>query len=214
MKLGTKMGVGFGILIAIACLLGGLAVYNMTSVTVESEKLAKEYVPEVRLANNVERNALDATCQIGAFALSGEEQYLQKGLASLGETDKWIGECDTLANNSEHLVKLKDAVKTCQNNAQKYRGLVTSLVEKNEALNQQREQLYENATAYMDACASFLTAQNTAFKKDLSTATGEDSARDRNLRYGNRRPSLQFQGTGDRGHRLDRKGGWGTRSTP
>ena len=56
MKLATKMGVGFGSLIVIVCLLGGLAIYNMTSVTSESEKLANEYVPEVRLANNVERS--------------------------------------------------------------------------------------------------------------------------------------------------------------
>ena len=32
MKLGTKIGLGFGVLIAIAMMLGGLAVYNMKSV--------------------------------------------------------------------------------------------------------------------------------------------------------------------------------------
>ena len=169
MKLGTKMGFGFGILIAIACFLGGLAIYNMSSVTAESEKLANEYVPEVRLANNVERSALQSTCDIRSFGLSGEKHYLKTGMSLLDETDKWITECRKLADNSEHLVKLKDAVKTSTKNAAQYRKIVDAVVESHEAMNRQREQLDKNAAAYMSACAGFLDAQNAAFKTDLAS---------------------------------------------
>ena len=51
LKLGIKISVGFGLLILIACVLGGLAVVNMRSVEGESTRLAKEFVPEVNMGN-------------------------------------------------------------------------------------------------------------------------------------------------------------------
>ncbi|MBW1759125.1 MAG: hypothetical protein JRI88_02160, partial [Deltaproteobacteria bacterium] len=56
--LGMKISLGFGILILIACILGTMAVWNMRGVEEESTKLAKEYVPEVGVANHIERYSL------------------------------------------------------------------------------------------------------------------------------------------------------------
>jgi methyl-accepting chemotaxis protein len=55
LKLGVKIGGGFGMLIIIACTLGGLAIFNMSNVETESTRLAKAYVPEVEVANNLEK---------------------------------------------------------------------------------------------------------------------------------------------------------------
>ena len=55
LKLGMKIGIGFGILILIACSLGGMAVFNMTTVEKDAKKLSDQYVPEVAVATNVER---------------------------------------------------------------------------------------------------------------------------------------------------------------
>jgi methyl-accepting chemotaxis protein len=57
-KLGIKIGGGFGVLILIACALGGLAVFNMKSVETDSIRLAQEYVPQVGIANELERSSL------------------------------------------------------------------------------------------------------------------------------------------------------------
>ncbi len=58
LKLGVKIGIGFGILIIISCALGGIAYYNMVNVEHDSAKLANENIPAVSVANDVERNAL------------------------------------------------------------------------------------------------------------------------------------------------------------
>ena len=45
LKLGFKIGGGFGILILVVLMLGGLAVYNMEKIKKQSDVLAKEYMP-------------------------------------------------------------------------------------------------------------------------------------------------------------------------
>jgi methyl-accepting chemotaxis protein len=168
MKLGAKIGLGFGLLILIACLLGGLAVYNMKNVEAESNKLANEYIPEVKLANNVERYSLLTMYEMRGYGFTEEPEYLQAGKENLAEVNKWLGECQTLADKSKHLVKLKDAVKICKNNTQKYEELVDKTVDLNEALAGNRNQLDAAAAQYMQNCADFLDGQNKAFKKDLA----------------------------------------------
>jgi len=168
MKLGAKMGLGFGILIGIVCLLGGLAVYNMSTVTVEAEKLANEYVPEVGLANQVERSALATTSAIEGYALTGEEHFLTEGLAALDETDKWIAECAKLAETAKNLVKLTEEAQKCKENAEEYRGIVNSVVDRNKSMAAVQAQLDANAATYMETCSQFLAAQNEAFTKSLA----------------------------------------------
>ena len=112
---------------------------------------------------------MQATCDIRSFGLSGEDQYLKTGLSRLDETDKWIDECAKLAENSQYLVKLRDAVGSCRANADKYRATVDSVIKCSQAMDRERTELNSNAAAYMAACQTFLDAQNTAFTQDLAT---------------------------------------------
>ena len=167
MKLGTKIALGFGLLIALACTLGGLAVFNMKNVEKQSHMLAYEYAPEVELANKVERHALKTMFAMRGYALSQNETYLQEGRQELEEVKKWLQECQDLADKSEHLVKLKEQVKVCTDSTSQYEQLADKTVEKNRAIAQNRDQLDAAALAYMQNCASFLASQNQAFETDL-----------------------------------------------
>ncbi|MEE4136541.1 MAG: hypothetical protein V2I32_10720, partial [Desulforhopalus sp.] len=57
MKLGLKIGLGFAALLAIAATLGILAIVNMKNVETKSISLQSEYVPEVAVANRLERSS-------------------------------------------------------------------------------------------------------------------------------------------------------------
>jgi methyl-accepting chemotaxis protein len=168
MKLGTKIAFGFGLLIILACTLGGLAVFNMKSVEGQSNVLAFEYVPEVELANNVERHSLQTMYAMRGYALSEDENYLKQGQQELAEVKKWLGECQTLADKSKHLAKLKEAVKLCTDGVTLYEQLANQTIEKNRAIAQNRVKLDVGARDYMKYCADFLAHQNEAFKKDLA----------------------------------------------
>ncbi|MBM4030100.1 MAG: chemotaxis protein, partial [Planctomycetes bacterium] len=110
MKLGTKIATGFGLLILIACLLGGLAVFNMKSVQGRSTMLATEYVPEVEVANNVERNSRLTMYSVRGYGLSFDEKYLTDGRKYLAEVKKHLENAGKLAETSAHLTVLKSTV--------------------------------------------------------------------------------------------------------
>ena len=78
MKLGTKIITGFALLIVIACALGGLAVWNMKTVQSVATILVTENVPEVAVANNVERYSLETMYEMRGYALHGRREVPER----------------------------------------------------------------------------------------------------------------------------------------
>ena len=58
MKLGFKISAGFAAILLIAIILGGFCILSMKNAQTQSNLLAKQLVPSVAVANNVERTSL------------------------------------------------------------------------------------------------------------------------------------------------------------
>ncbi|MBI9016969.1 MAG: methyl-accepting chemotaxis protein [Phycisphaerae bacterium] len=168
MKLGTKIICSFLALIAILCVLGGLAIYNMKGVEGQSTMLAKEYVPEVRVASDIERNSLSTMYAMRGYAFTEEDKYLKEGRSNLANVHKYIGEAKDLADKSPNLVKLKGAIEGVESQIKQYEDLSNQTVEKNKALAENRNTLDTSAALYMKNCADFLESQNKAFNNELA----------------------------------------------
>ena len=123
MKLGTKIITGFSLLIVIACALGGLAVWNMKSVQSVATILVTENVPEVAVANNVERYSLETMYEMRGYAYTAEDEFLNDGRANLSEVKRFIKEAKDLSDRSPHLVKLKGAVEKVEAQVLEYERL-------------------------------------------------------------------------------------------
>jgi len=123
MKLGTKIITGFALLIVVACLLGGVAVWQMRGIQTETTTLAKEFVPEVKIANNLERHSLKTMYAMRGYAYTGEEAFLKDGRANLAEVKRFIKEAKDLSDRSPHLVKLKGAVEKVESQVLEYERL-------------------------------------------------------------------------------------------
>jgi len=88
LKIGTKLGVGFGLLIIIAMVLGLVAVFNMNNISEKSGWLANEYVPEVKIANNIERYSLQTMYAMRGYGFTEEQSYYNEGINNLNEVKK------------------------------------------------------------------------------------------------------------------------------
>ncbi len=110
LKLSLKIGLGFGIVILIACLLGGMAIWNMANITREAKILQQEYLPEVSIFTNIERSSLETMYAMRGYAFTMEHSYLEEGKTRLEEVKQSIKDAYRLAENAVHLTLLQKAV--------------------------------------------------------------------------------------------------------
>jgi methyl-accepting chemotaxis protein len=180
MKLGTKLGLGFGTLVLLAVLLGGLAVWNMWEVRGQSEQLAREYVPEVTLANQVQRNNLLMMYNIRGYAYTENQDFLKLGREKLEEVKKNLGESAALAEKSAHLTNLKEAIPKMQAAVKDYAGLVEQLVMHNTQLGEKQEILNKAAKQLVEDSTTYRTGQIEQLNKDIEAGTEAAKLTERN----------------------------------
>ena len=201
MKLGSRITSGFGLLIIIAIALGGMAVWNMWSVAAQSTMLAKEYAPEVKVANDVERQSLMTMYAMRGYAYTEEDSFLKTGQEHLAKVKTHLDAAGKLAEDSPHLVKLREHVKEARAAVDDYKNLANQTVEKNEALKRNRADMGKAAELYMKNCYEFLKSQDEALDREAKAgargsqtgrAPSEDNLSQRHCRYGQCRKAGQL----------------------
>nr|WP_320050035.1 methyl-accepting chemotaxis protein [uncultured Desulfuromonas sp.] len=172
MKLGVKIGSGFAVLLLIAISLGGLAIWNMHSVNEQSTVLAEEYVPEVEVANNIERSSLSTMYALRGYGFTADEKFLQEGRKSLDEVNQNLNLALQLSEKASHLTKLKGNVDEIQSSVNEYAKLVEETVVVNKEMDKNRGQLDAAAATYMETSKKYLAHMHETFENDLAAGKG------------------------------------------
>ncbi len=179
LKLAKKIGLGFGILIAIAAILGGMAVWNMLDVRGDTRHLTYAYVPEVEISNNIERTSLQTMYEMRGYALSRNPIYLQRGRENLESIKAEIRRAEDLAQAQPVLVKLHDAVSQVKTDVGKYEELAEKTVATNEKIAAEREQMNIAAARFMQKSQELLDTQNESMKTEIGGYTEPQALIDR-----------------------------------
>jgi methyl-accepting chemotaxis protein len=167
MKLGTKIMVGFGVLIALAMALGGLAAVKMKGVVGDSVMLAEEYAPEAQLASDLERRVYRTMYAVRGFHFTGEKKYHEDGAAAMAQVQETIGKAEELAARAEHLTQLKNVLGEAKKEVLEYDRLMRE-TEKN-VVEQERisNAMLAAAKKFMDAARGYLNGQNELMRQEI-----------------------------------------------
>jgi methyl-accepting chemotaxis protein len=174
MKLGTKILSGFGMLILIACLLGGIAVWNMKTVQSVATILVTENVPAVAVANNVERYSLETMFEVRGYAYTEDPKFLAEGMKHLEQVKKYLKDARAHGASSPNLAKLAEAAQKAEAAALVYEQLLAQGVTLTQALEAERKSAEAAAAKYMEICNAFLKDQQTKTTQELKE--GKDAA--------------------------------------
>ncbi len=174
MKLSAKIGSGFGALILIACVLGGLSVYNMWKVRDIANVMVDSNVPAVAVANNMERFSLSAMYEFRGYQFTEEVAYKERGMKNLGEVMKYIDDALKLARE-QNIQELTDDATEAQKKAKEYGELAEETGRLLEALNVERGKLAKVAQEYLSEAENFLKDQEETLKKEITE--GVDAAK-------------------------------------
>ncbi len=167
-KIGAKLGAGFGLLIALTVVLGVIAISSMSRIKEKSNWLADEYVPEVRIANQLERNSLLTMYAMRGYGLTANEAYYDDATSAIGEVTGAMDRAGELADNSTQLTLLESAIGDVREAVTTYDGLKEDTADRNVELDEARNLLDEAAVDYMEATRALLAVQTQRLKSEIA----------------------------------------------
>jgi methyl-accepting chemotaxis protein len=163
MGLAAKLGVGFGLVVIIAIMLGGIAVFNMKGVQQTANILVKENVPEVAVANNVERWSLRTMLEMRGYAYTEEDSFLNSMRNDLVQVKKYLADAKAHGASSPRLAKLEENAKEAETLALEYEKLADDTVALTKQLEEYRQTAEKAGQDYMDTCVELLKNENDKF---------------------------------------------------
>ncbi|MBF0236109.1 MAG: HAMP domain-containing protein [SAR324 cluster bacterium] len=176
MKLGLKIGLGFGMVIMLSVALGGVAVFNMNTVVDRAQVLADGYAPEVAVANQLERAAWETRLHNRDYLQAFRAEALKEGRESISKVFKNISDAQSLAQKESYLVKLKDQASTAYNETKNYETGMNEAEKAISTILEVRTRQDAAAADFMKNCNDYLETQNTqafasANKNDMNDVT-------------------------------------------
>ena len=142
LKVGLKIGLGFGTLILITLIQGGMAWMSMNAASNRAQNLENEVVPQVAVASDIERHILMTMYAMRAFALTGDDAMYDAALKSIGDVKKSLKQAQDLTAKYPSLVKLKEAAVLAQAKIDEYEKLAV----RTKALDTSTDQIRANMT--------------------------------------------------------------------
>jgi len=167
LRLGVKIGAGFGVLILIACTLGIMAIWNMNGVKQESTRLAEAYVPEVGVANEIERHSQSAMFAIRGYGYTEENSFLEEGRKELVLLQNFLAEAMDLAQK-QSLPALQENSLAAKDEVDKYSSLVEQTVERTKEINENRQKMDTSAVTFMKNATEYLQSQHEAMMREIN----------------------------------------------
>lgn len=167
MTLGKKIAFGFGGLIAIAALLGGLAMLSMKSVQTSAGKLAAEYAPQCQIASQMDDALGEAQLAVRTYGLTASRADLEaarKGLADVHEAERAARQ---LAQAHPEMVLLRDHLARLGPVLTHYEALINQTETRNGDMLANRDLLNSSAAGFTSHLEKLIAAQNATFEKQF-----------------------------------------------
>jgi len=159
LKLGMKIGLGFGLLILIACILGGTAMVNMLSSGRQADRLSNEIAPEVSVANQIERGSLNTMLAMRGYSYTGQKEFWEQGSKNIAELEKSLAQAVALSEKYPDLVKLKENTGKASIAVAKYKTLAGRTHDLETAMAENRNAMNDSASEFQKYGEKFYDGQ-------------------------------------------------------
>src|SRR6056297_2435903 len=179
MKMAGKLIVGFGLVIILVGVVGGVAVYIMSQIQSYAQELDEAYVPEVRIANNLERSSLMTMYNMRGYGLSLEERYYEQAQEHLTEVDSYLDEANALAERFTFLDALKTAAARASENVATYKSLADQTHQVAGDVDELESALDVGASNYMQSATAYLESMNGSMTSEINSGASAAALRER-----------------------------------
>ncbi len=176
LRLAAKIGVGFGLVIAIAVALGAIAIISMRGVQGDAGRLERETVPQMDVATNLERNALLSMYNMRGYALSAQKSSLDEAKTYLEMTQKYLTDAENLASKYPRLGTLRNSAAEAKSRVERYARTADEMAAAIADIVVVRRARDEAAATFSEKSQALLAGLNdratAGLKKGASSAAG------------------------------------------
>jgi methyl-accepting chemotaxis protein len=158
----AKLGFGFGFVILVSIATGIIAVTNMNRFGTCAATLSQDYVPEVTVANNMERNTFSMLLAMRGYEYTDNTLFLDEARKYLVNLKQDIKDA---VNHG--LPQLKEGAEKAEQGVLEYERLTGETVVLIGELEKERKVADESSLQYMRVCHTFLESQKEAMQGEI-----------------------------------------------
>ncbi|HBF34408.1 TPA: hypothetical protein DDW35_07570 [Candidatus Sumerlaeota bacterium] len=184
-KLGTKIGLGYLVVLLLTVGLGTLAIYSMLGAKSGADILSKECMPVGQKAGEVERNALLITFYMRAVTLAEDAKAWEDSQKCFADMKTALDGADKLAKEltNEKLKGMKEGMVKARKGFDGYKGMADKAWGEILELQKNRTDMIKAAEKYSDACTGFLKVQADLLNKDVDAKLEPAKIKERIAKY-------------------------------
>ncbi len=156
--IGKKLITGFMSVVAIAVILGTIAIVVMTRVSHIADTMKEDFVPAAMVANSVERTALATRLSAVYYAFINDETRLNTYQRNMAAVQANLSKAVELAEaqNIEWLrANAREAIAGATSYDERGREMVAAIA----AMHKEEDASLSNAKQFMDACGNYVAAK-------------------------------------------------------
>jgi len=158
----AKLGFGFGFVILVSIATGSIAVTSMNRFGTCAATLSQDYVPEVTVANNMERNTFSMLLAMRGYEYTDNALFLDEARKHLDNVKQDIKDA---VNHG--LPQLKEGAEKAEQGVLEYERLTGETVVLIGELEKERKVADESSLQYMRVCHTFLESQKEAMQGEI-----------------------------------------------
>lgn len=170
MKLSSKIFGGFSIVLILALILTGISLYIMRGLAKDAQVLSNEYMPQTRIASDVERHVLRTISEMQGYHFSYEDSYLAVSRQQLEQVKKYLREAQELAAKYPNLQTLKDNAGQAVAKITEYESLINGTEKVAKEIQVIRKKLESSAQDFLKTCLEYLDQQTGVLNDQFKSA--------------------------------------------
>ena len=124
MKLSTKIGMGFGVLLVITVILGIISIYSMNLAKNNAIELNTVNVNELRISKALKDNMQNLMYEMRAYGFTGDPKYYESSITHLKSFKTSLLEAEKTINSNKKLAFMENDIKNIQDKLEIYEGLI------------------------------------------------------------------------------------------
>ena len=167
LKLAAKLGVGFGIIILILITVGTISLLEFRKIEKDSARIAECSLPQVIIANSLERQAMKITKNLNTFALTNDPQLLEKTATIIRQVEDVVHNADRQYSGLGLSSGFVEQLNKVRNSLPEFEVLMQNMKLQSEKLLVDRGLMDEASAIFLDNCYSYAGNQQAIMARQI-----------------------------------------------